>query len=75
MGVGEDWADKMAEEKEAARLRKRELRELRLGMYKVAALLVCNKLTQILKFPEKHKEIKDKWKSPFVFVQENSPSE
>lgn len=49
MGVGDDWADRMAEEKEAARLRKKELRELRLGTYRVAALLlVRNKLTQIL---------------------------
>ncbi|KAI5840570.1 ankyrin repeat-containing domain protein, partial [Morchella snyderi] len=54
MGVGDDWADRMAEEKEAARLRKKELREVRLG---------------------KHKEIKDKWKSPFVFEQGNPPSE
>ncbi|KAH8145933.1 uncharacterized protein LAJ45_10075 [Morchella importuna] len=54
MGVGDDWADRMAEEKEAARLRKKELRELRL---------------------EKHKGIKDKWKSPFVFKQEDRPGE
>lgn len=60
MGVGEDWADKMAEEKEAARLRKKELRELRLGMYKVSALalLACNKLTQILNFQKSTRRLR-----------------